>query len=336
RLSTSLSKPENVVVLRDHHRSHSDIISYSNKFFYENTLRVATKYENLKSIANEPAVRWIDVKGKCLRPETGSSYNDIEAEQVVKELIRLVGTGYNGTIGVVTPFRAQYLRIQDKVNQNKDLADRLMLRDYLCETVHKFQGDERDVMIFSSVVSAGITDGAVSFLRRTGNLFNVAITRARAVLIVVGDQQASYHSGIPHYKGFVEYINELDHRAEVRNEEVLLDMGPRYPKVSTKVMVSDWEKVLYEVLYKEGIQTTPQYKVGQYYLDLALFDGERRLNIEVDGEKYHRNWDGELMRRDQLRNKRLIELGWDVQRFWVYQIRDNMKQCIEKIKEWKG
>jgi very-short-patch-repair endonuclease len=31
----------------------------------------------------------------------------------------------------------------------------------------------------------------------------------------------------------------------------------------------------------------------------------------------------------------LIELGWDVQRFWVYQIRDNMKECIEKIQEWK-
>src|SRR5690606_19728873 len=83
-LASSQSKMENVVVLRDHHRSHADIINYSNKFFYEDTLRVATKYENLKSILNEPAVRWIDVKGKCVRPETGSSYNDKEAEQVVK------------------------------------------------------------------------------------------------------------------------------------------------------------------------------------------------------------------------------------------------------------
>ena len=45
---------------------------------------------------------------------------------------------------------------------------------------HKFQGDERDVMIFSPVVSEGITDGAVNFLKKTDNLFNVAITRARA------------------------------------------------------------------------------------------------------------------------------------------------------------
>lgn len=336
RLAASRCKPENIVVLRDHHRSHADIINYSNKFFYENTLRVATKYENLKSIPKEPAVRWLDVRGKCMRPETGSTFNDREAEQVVKELSRLVGNGYKGTIGVVTPFRAQYLRIQDKINQNKDLADRLMLRDFLCDTVHKFQGDERDVILFSSVVSADVTEGAVSFLKRTGNLFNVAITRARAALIVVGDNQASYNSGISHYKGFVEYVNQLQNREVFSTENIVTDHGPRYPKINAKVMVSDWEKYLYEALYRAGIPTTPQYQVGQYSLDLALFAGERKLNIEVDGEKYHRNWDGELMKRDQLRNKRLIELGWDVQRFWVYQVRDNMKQCIDMIKAWKG
>jgi very-short-patch-repair endonuclease len=336
RLAASRCKPENIVVLRDHHRSHADIVNYSNKSFYENTLRVATKYENLKSIPNEPVVRWLDVKGKCVRPETGSSYNDQEAERVVKELSRLVSNGYKGTIGVVTPFRAQHLRIQDKINQNKDLADRLILRDFLCDTVHKFQGDERDVILFSSVVSAGVTEGAVSFLQRTGNLFNVAITRARAALIVVGDNHVSYHSGIPHYKGFVEYVNQLENREPLTNENLVTDHGPRYPKVNTRVMISDWEKYLYEALYRAGIPTIPQHQVGQYSLDLAIIDGDRKLNIEVDGEKYHRNWDGELMRRDQLRNKRLIELGWDVQRFWVYQVRDNMRQCIEKIKEWKG
>ena len=65
------------------------------------------------------------------------------------------------------------------------LLNRLEL---LIDTVQKFQGDERDAMIFSPVVSEGITDGAVSFLKKTDNLFNVAITRARAALIVVGVQ----------------------------------------------------------------------------------------------------------------------------------------------------
>jgi very-short-patch-repair endonuclease len=336
RLASSRSRAENIVVLRDHHRSHGDIINYSNRNFYENTLRVATKYENLKSIPGEPAVRWIDVKGKCVRPESGSTYNDKEAEAVVKELSRLVANGYKGTIGVVTPFRAQYIRILDKINQNKDLFDRLMIRDFLCDTVHKFQGDERDVMIFSSVVSESVTHGAVSFLKRTGNLFNVAITRARASLIVVGDNQMSYKSGIPHYKGFVEYVNELKESTANNAPDLLeTDFGPKYPKLNKSVIISDWEKYLYEQLYRIGIKTVPQYQVGQYSLDLALFSGDRKLNIEIDGEKYHRNWDGELMKRDQLRNKRLIELGWDVQRFWVYEIRDNLKTCVQRIEKWK-
>ncbi len=335
RLACARARSENIVALRDHHRSHADIINYSNQHFYENTLRVATQYETLKAIPNEPVVRWIDVKGKCARPETGSTYNDKEAEHVVRELSRLVSNGYKGTIGVVTPFRAQYLRIQDRLNQNKDLSDRLTLRDFLCDTVHKFQGDERDVIIFSPVVSAGVTDSATAFLRKTGNLFNVAITRARAALIVVGDNQKSYTLGVPHYKAFIEYINTLSEKRAMSNDRIQHDLGPKYPNLSTKTIISDWEKVFYEALYKAGIPTIPQHGVGQYSLDLAIIDGDRKLNIEIDGEKYHRNWDGELLRRDQLRNKRLIELGWDVQRFWVYQIRDNMKQCIEKVGQWK-
>ena len=58
-------------------------------------------------------------------------------------------------------------------------------------------------------------------------------------------------------------------------------------------------------------------------------------DIEIDGERYHKNWDGELCLRDQVRNLRLFELGWDVKRFWVYEIRDNLKECVKKIQDWK-
>lgn len=333
RLAASMVQAESIVVLRDHHRSHGDIIGYSNQFFYENTLRVATKYEGLKSLNGEPAVRWIDVKGKCVRPASGSYYNDNEADRVVQELARIVATGYRGTIGVVTPFKAQYIRILDKLNQNTDLKERLTLRSFICDTVHKFQGDEKDIMIFSPVISHGTGSSALSFLSKTPKLFNVAITRARASLIVVGDSHTCRDSGVVHFTKFVNYVTKLNHERREANE-VLQDYGPKYPKQRTGVLVSEWEKLLYETLYRAGIKTIPQFQVGQFSLDLALIDGERRLDIEVDGEKYHRNWDGELIKRDQLRNKRLIELGWDVKRFWVYQVRDNPKYCVEQVKDW--
>ena len=100
--------------------------------------------------------------------------------------------------------------------------------------------------------------------------------------------------------------------------------------------VSDWERIFYVALFDEGIRPIPQYDVEQYTLDFAVIDGDRKLNIEVDGERYHRDWTGELCRRDQIRNQRLIEMGWEVKRFWVYQIRDERPQCVNWVSKWLG
>ena len=72
----------------------------------------------------------------------------------------------------------------------------------------------------------------------------------------------------------------------------------------------------------------------QYVLDFAVLADDRRLNVEIDGERYHPNWDRELCRRDQIRNQRLMKLGWDVMRFWVYQVRDDLPRCIERVQKW--
>jgi very-short-patch-repair endonuclease len=104
--------------------------------------------------------------------------------------------------------------------------------------------------------------------------------------------------------------------------------------VSNKDEVSEWERILYSALYNEGIITSPQYPVDKYKLDLALFSGNKKLDIEIDGEMYHKDWNGELCYRDQLRNHRLFELGWDVKRFWVYQVRDELQWCLAQIQAW--
>lgn len=106
------------------------------------------------------------------------------------------------------------------------------------------------------------------------------------------------------------------------------------PTVGNTDQVSEWEKILYRALYKAGIRTLPQYRLEKYALDLALFDQKRTLDIEVDGERYHRNWTGELCHRDQLRNQRLYELGWGVMRFWVYEIRDDLDSCVSRVQHW--
>jgi len=189
-------------------------------------------------------------------------------------------------------------------------------------------------MFFSPVVSKGITRGAIGFLNKTGNLFNVAITRARAALIVVGDRSAILSGEVAYLSKFSKYVGLLSTKKDIREPDHGRNLGAEYPPVSNSESVSDWERIFYRAMYKEGIRAIPQYSVEKYMLDFAVVHGARRLNIEVDGERYHRNWDGELCRRDQIRNQRMIELGWDVKRFWVYQIRDDMNTCVQNVIDW--
>ncbi len=335
-LASGLVSKNDIISLRDHHRSHADIIEFSNNEFYDKTLRVATNYDNLKFLDSEKnGIRWKNIIGTVKRPASGGAINEIEARAIIKELIELKNKQYSGTIGVVTPFRAQANLIDKLSREDHELWVYLNTHDFLADTVHKFQGDERDVMIFSPVVSKNMPEGALAFMRNNGNLFNVAITRARAMLLVVGDQGATIKCNVSYLENFAKYAQELENKTKKKIEYSVKDLGEEYPVVANPERVSEWEHILYRALYRAGIKTIPQYQVEKYTLDLALFNGKKMLNIEVDGERYHRNWTGELCRRDQIRNQRMFELGWDVIRFWVYEIRDDLEGCVQKIKKWE-
>lgn len=328
---------DEVVSLVDHHRSHADIINFANREFYEDRLRVATSYDQLRRPASrEPGVRWVNVKGKAVRPGTGGAVNTAEVQAVVDTLRDLVlGKGYAGSVGVVTPFRAQANAITQLVNKDDVLSAALIQRGFIAQTVHTFQGDERDVMIFSPTVAHGMTPGGLSFLRSNGNLFNVAITRARAQLIVVGDMAACAASEIGYLSRFAAYSASLSEDRDEADQESETELGAEYPTVGRPELVSDWEKVFYVAAFKAGFRLIPQRNVEKYIVDFLLEYRGRSLVIEIDGERYHRNWNGELCRRDQIRNHRLFELGYDVQRFWVYEVRDDLAGCLSRLRRWQ-
>ena len=334
-LASGLISKNDIVNLKDHHRSHADIIEFSNQEFYEGRLRVATNYNALKSLDTEKdGVRWVNISGKVIRPSAGGAVNEKEAQEVIKELKKLQQKKYDGTLGVVTPFRAHANLIRKLAMEDHELWVYLNTHEFEANTVHQFQGDERDLMIFSPVVSKNMPDGGLNFMKNNGNLFNVAITRARAMLLVVGDQKAIMKCKISYLENFAKYTQQLKLKKEKEIIHKLEDLGEEYPTVMNPENVSvPYEHILYKALYKAGIRTIPQYRIDKYILDFALFHGERKLNIEADGYP-HRNWTGELCRRDQIRNQRMFELGWDVQRFWNYEITDDLDNCVKKIKEW--
>jgi very-short-patch-repair endonuclease len=335
-LAAGVASADHIINLRDHHRSHADIIEFSNRAFYEGKLRVATRYKSLKRPRNrEPGVIWQDVRGKTIRPSNGGAQNAREAAVVLTALHDLlVVRNFLGTVGVVTPFRAQAQLMQELLAQHPALVNIGARAELLVDTVHRFQGDERDVMIFSPVISVDAPPGAISFLRSNGNLFNVAITRARGLLHVVGDRAAALASGVDYLAQFAEYVGHMTTDAATKAAEATPSLGADYPAVSRPERVSDWERLFYRELFQAGVRPIPQFTVEQFDLDFAVVVGNRRLNIEVDGERYHRSWTGELCLRDQLRNQRLIELGWEVKRFWVYEIRDRLPECVKQVHSW--
>ncbi len=154
---------------------------------------------------------------------------------------------------------------------------------------------------------------------------------------MVGDRAAATSSGVDYLADFAGYVSGLDGATSGQLDSPNpASLGADYPRVARPERVSDWERLLYRALYAAGVRPIPQYSVEQYDLDFAVVVGDRMLNIEVDGERYHRSWTGELCLRDQLLNQRLIELGWEVKRFWVYEVRDSLDECVAGVVRWVG
>ncbi len=196
--------------LNEHFRSHADIIGFSNQHWYNDRLLVCTDYNDLHiPTGQEPGIRWHNVNGRVERSSTlNGNINRREAEELSKQVIDLIADrGFRGSVGIVTPFRAQANLIRSIINQRLEPSD-VQRCDLITDTAHAFQGDEKDVVFFSPCVEFQMPSGAEWFIGETGNLFNVAITRARSLLVVVGNLEACLASRITHVKGFAEFCDK--------------------------------------------------------------------------------------------------------------------------------
>lgn len=272
------SVPDTARVRLDlHFRSHDLIADYSNEAFYNNTLHVVTVTERLNIPRGmQPGIHWTHVAGRLEPGQTGVWCSD-EIEAIRGELSRLAASGYRGTVGVVTPFRQQMIRIKDALEAGEVLPPDFMERvRFLAATAHGFQGDERDLILFSLCGGPEMPEGATIFLRENPNLFNVAVSRARAVLHVFGNRDWALACGVP-------FIVKL----ALRTMPVTQDSG----RLQREPFQSPWEKVLAEALQEAGIPITPQYPIAGRFLDLAILS-PRKIDVEVDGESFHRTAGG--------------------------------------------
>lgn len=301
-------------MLRDHYRCHPDIAGYVSEAFYGGRLHVLTREATLRPPAGTPpGLHWTDVTGSVEKASSGCRC-PAEVEAVVAHArTLLVEQGYAGTIGVVTPFREQANRLMDALADAipAELLTKAELRAF---TAHKFQGDARDVMLFSLCGGPDMPPGSLGYIRDTGNLVNVAVSRARAVCHVFGNRAFAASCGIPHVQALLRAVER-----------------PARPPSGTGVFESPWEERLYAALRARGLDPIPQYPLAGRRLDLALVRGGVRIDVEVDGDRYHRDPDGLRKPSDLWRDHQIRGLGWRVLRFWVYELREGMEACVDRI-----
>lgn len=295
-----------MTLLDEHYRSHPLIIGFSNHRFYGGRLSVFTEPERL-IVASGPgnsAVRWTDVAGVTVRPSTGSAYNDAEVDGVVRAVGDLIrDEGPTVSIGVVTPFRAQKERITRELARRFDTTT-LESHKVIVDTAHGFQGDERDVIVFSTVISSGARPGTVGFVEGNPNLFNVAVTRARSLLVIVGDEGVC--------KSRDGLLGDLARYAvELRGPAHVAAVG---------ACETDEEELLFEALIAAGHQPAAQYEARGWRIDIAIPDRVPPIAIEVDGSS-HDAPDGTRLLRDVYRDLKLRRAGWRVERVPAWRVR---------------
>jgi very-short-patch-repair endonuclease len=304
-------------LLRWHYRSrHQSLIALSNREFYENKLVVFPSAEDGRGLG----IEHVYVGG---RYQIGGTNPD-EAKAVVERARESIERFPDRSIGIATTNLHQRELIIEELERltdaNKRVAEyRAQWQDTLeplfVKNLENVQGDERDVIIISTVFGP---DEAGKVAQRFGPInseaghrrLNVLFTRAKLQLILMTSIKPteilatpSAHKGVHVLKAFLEFA------ATGR-----VDAGVPTDKAAD----SDFEVHVARLLERSGYVAVPQVGVQGYRIDIGVRHSEYPYGfvagIECDGKTYH---SGITVRdRDRLRQEILEGLGWRLYRIW--------------------
>jgi hypothetical protein len=351
--------------LRVHYRSeHPALIEYSNRAFYGGRLETPPPRRELGS-SHQPII-YQAVAGRY-----HEQTNATEADAVI-EMLRQMWSSSEAcpSVGVVTFNQPQRELIEDRLaaesQRHRDFAGWLERETgrkennqdvgFFVKNLENVQGDERDVMIFSTTFGVN-ADGR--FIRNFGPLsavggerrLNVAVTRAKRQLRVVGSMPidrvaptllaanpmtaswtpASY---LQLYLAYAEAVSSGDHRRALtlleRLPRTAEDDGPsQQPRTPLERAV--WEE-LSELV---GDRVECGVGAGGFRIDLAVRHSDPArgyvLGVECDGGPYFK--DRASRHRDGWRQEVLARLGWTPHRIWSVSWWDNRTREVEKLRQ---
>lgn len=201
--------PETVSLLTIQYRMHEAIMRFSSDWFYQGALQAAPEVSHRGILQWDSPISWIDTSElemtEELNTETQSRINRPEAELLISQLKAYVEKITKERIleeridfGIISPYKAQVYYLRSLVKRDaffKPLRSLITIH-----TVDGFQGQERDVILISLVRANA--EGKIGFLNDLRRM-NVAMTRARMKLIILGDATTLSHH--PFYRKLYAY-----------------------------------------------------------------------------------------------------------------------------------
>jgi superfamily I DNA and/or RNA helicase len=193
------------------YRMHQQIMRFSSERFYGGTLAAYPAVANhllcdlpgvMESDLTATPVAFIDTAGadysEALEPDGESRFNEGEAQMVQRKVEQLCEAGLTpAQVSIISPYSAQVRLLRDRLKAQVDQGLEI-------GSIDGFQGRENEAVIISLVRSNG--EGEIGFLADTRRM-NVALTRARRKLIVIGDSATI--GGHSFYADLLAYFDQL-------------------------------------------------------------------------------------------------------------------------------
>ncbi|MFS0858523.1 AAA domain-containing protein [Paenibacillus taichungensis] len=182
------------LILTEHRRCEKSIMQFSNHHVYGGILTIVNQ-DNHEKLFGKNLVA-VDVRGlKNNRTHINMSEVNV-CQRLVETYVQQYGLDIKKDIGIITPFSKQKDQLQREI-PDVDIG-----------TVHAFQGQEKKIIIFSSVIDHSKQAGIASFVGGRTNLLNVALSRAKEQFVLVGNLEVISELKQNHLKHVLEIIKE--------------------------------------------------------------------------------------------------------------------------------
>ena len=317
------------VFLDEHFRCEPPLIAFSNEKFYQK-LKVLTPFRRRRF---SPCMEIRTINGAYDDPDN-TKQNEIEAAAVIAELKRMIAQGeLEGdekgeklSVGLLSLFRHQATLLQSKMyDAFEDDPSKINEYDMIASTVDGFQGDERDVILYSFRYAPNSKPGSITAMQKENDehslgRINVAFSRPkRKSVCFISRPKEQFPKGL-----IRDYLN---HAANENNRPYERLGNPN----EREKCQSDFEKHVFDDLVKEGLDVFGQVPCAGFFIDFVVIDRDgRRMAVECDGD-FHYEEDGDLREEDYQRQDIIERYGWFVYRIPVRRYYADPRKTIEHL-----